>query len=170
MKLFSLRTLEKIFPIHKILLPDVKTRKAVRRRQKISSCRLHTQGECYDLKSIYDQINMAYFDGKLKLKITWFGSAKRIAYRHRKLGLYCFKNKMVKIHRLLDQVHFPPYFISYVVYHEMLHSVYPPIKAKRGRYKIHHDDFKQKEMQFGEYAVAKQWENANKHLFFQRNS
>ncbi len=120
----------------------------------------------YDLKAIYNTLNRSYFDNKLNLEITWFGSAMRAARRHRKLGLYCFRTKVVKIHRLLDQPHFPPYFISYVVYHEMLHSVCPPIKAKKGRYLIHHHDFKKREREFSEYEMAKRWEEENKRLFF----
>src|ERR1700689_2946450 len=119
---------------------------------------LRPLGGHYDLNTIYDDLNASYFGSKLDLGITWFGSAQRKARRHRKLGLYCFQSKVVKIHRLLDQPHFPPYFISYVVYHEMLHSVCPPVKAKRGRYQIHHPDFKKREKQFAQYAAAKRWE------------
>jgi hypothetical protein len=129
---------------------------------------LQTQGTLYDLQEIYNRINQAYFENQLDLKITWFGSKERKARRHRKLGLYIFDDKVVKIHRLLDQAHFPPYFISYVVYHEMLHSVCPPVKARRGRYQIHHLEFKKKEMEFAEYALAKRWETENKRLFFAR--
>jgi hypothetical protein len=123
-------------------------------------------GGHYDLQTIFNELNACYFNNQLDLKITWFGSAQRKARRHRKLGLYCFRSKVVKIHRLLDQPHFPPYFISYVVYHEMLHSVCPPVKAKRGRYRIHHSDFLKKEKEFAQYEVAKRWEEENKKLFF----
>lgn len=125
-----------------------------------------TQGFHYDLEAIYQRLNATYFANKLDLQITWFGSAAREARRHRKLGLFCFKDKLIKIHRLLDQPHFPPYFISYVVYHEMLHSVCPPVKVKNGRYQIHHVHFKKKEKEFADYEAAKRWEEKNKRLFF----
>lgn len=136
-------------------------------RPRSRSTQLHKIGERYDLQQIYTNLNQTYFNNQLNLKITWFGSAKRKARRYRKLGLYCFRGKLIKIHRLLDQAHFPPYFISYVVYHEMLHSVCPPIKARRGRYQIHHDHFKKKEQEFADYAQAKRWEEKNTQLFFQ---
>jgi hypothetical protein len=129
-------------------------------------CRIATQGEHYDLKAIYEALNQSYFENKLNLEITWFGNAERRARRHRKLGLFCFQTNRIKIHRLLDQPHFPPYFISYVVYHEMLHSVCPPVKARKGRYSIHHPDFKTREKAFAEYEEAKRWEHKNKKLFF----
>ena len=138
-----------------------------RRPKARSSILLQMQGEHYDLKTIYDLLNHRYFENKLKLEITWFGSAQREARRHRKLGLFCFKTKRIKIHRLLDHPLFPPYFISYVVYHEMLHSVCPPVKVKKGRYRIHHSDFKMREKEFADYSVAKRWEEENKKLFFQ---
>jgi len=163
MKLFTLDPLRKLLNIAPA--PPAR-RRVVRRKSAVATRKLQTLGSLYDLKEIYESINANYFENKLDLKITWFGSAKRRARRHRKLGLYSFKEKLVKIHRLLDQPHFPPYFISYVVYHEMLHSVCPPVKARRGRYQIHHSDFKRKEREFAEYAAAKRWEEDNKKLFF----
>lgn len=130
---------------------------------------LSVQGEHYDLQTIYNRLNTIYFDNQLNLQITWFGNARREAKRHRKLGLFCFDDKLIKIHRLLDHPNFPPYFISYVVYHEMLHSVCPPKKRKNGRYQIHHFDFKSKEREFAQYREAKQWEERNKKMFFSLN-
>lgn len=141
-------------------------KRAVPKKRRSPVLMLKTQGALYDLQKIYNVLNAQYFENKLELKITWFGSAQRRARRHRKLGLYSFQHKLIKIHRLLDQSHFPPYFISYVVYHEMLHSVCPPVKARRGRYLIHHSDFKKREREFAEYADAKRWEEDNKKLFF----
>jgi hypothetical protein len=166
MKIFSLRVLERLLT-GKSLLPARRIpKKRARAKRSSSRLKIETQGELYDLKSIYNSINENYFNGKLELQITWFGSASRKARRHRKLGLYCFNEKLIKIHRLMDRSEFPPYFISYVVYHEMLHSVCPPVKAKRGRFRIHHHDFRKKEMEFAEYGVAKRWEEENKRLFF----
>lgn len=120
----------------------------------------------YDLQAIYEEINQTYFNGELKLTIAWFGNASRTCRRSRKLGLYHFQKKTIQIHRLLDHPDFPHYFISYVVYHEMLHSVHPPIKAKRGRYQIHHGAFKEQEKRFAHYALAKEWEKENKRMFY----
>ena len=119
-----------------------------------------SQGECYDLKTIFDQLNAEYFDAALTLPISWTGSAQRTVRRQRRLGSYNLRTGLIKIHRLLDSAHFPPYFISYVVYHEMLHHLFPPQK-ERGRRNIHHSLFREKEKEFKEYALAKQWEKEN---------
>lgn len=161
-----LRRFKGIFKSQRKKQPKQAKKKPAAKRSS-RRARLQSQGWLYDLKEIYNSLNHYYFDNKLELEITWFGSAQRRAKRHRKLGLYCFKSKLIKIHRLLDQPHFPPYFISYVVYHEMLHSACPPIKAERGGYRIHHPDFKKREREFADYAVAKRWEKENKKLFFE---
>jgi hypothetical protein len=163
MKLFSWAHLENLLGRKS---PQKKVVSRIKKRKRSPVKKLEHQGDLYNLQEIYNSHNAFYFDNQLDLKITWFGSAERKARRHRKLGLYCFKEKLIKIHRLLDQAHFPPYFISYVVYHEMLHCVCPPVKVKRGRYSIHHSDFKKKEMEFAQYADAKRWEEENKKLFF----
>lgn len=139
-----------------------------RKKQIKRIARRVAHGEHYNLQEIYDRVNTHYFDGQIDVPITWFGSQKRRARRRRVLGLYDFNNKLIKIHRLLDQPNFPSYFISYVVYHEMLHHVFPPSKPRRGRRKVHHADFKLHEKKFIEYSLAKKWEKENHQIFFQK--
>ena len=129
-----------------------------------------SQGVHYDLKSVYDRLNALYFNDQLDLSITWFGHPSRKVKSHRILGLYVFESRLIKIHRLLDHPRFPPYFISYIVYHEMLHSVLPPQKRKKGRCRIHHGEFKEREKCFAEYEQARQFEKQNLNLFFNVNS
>lgn len=129
-----------------------------------------TLGTHYDLKSIYDEINARYFENRLNLKITWFGSSMRKARTCRLLGLYDHSNLIVKIHRLLDHPKFPPYFLSYVVYHEMLHHVYPPKRGRRGRRNVHHSTFKEKERLFADYISARQFEKENIGQFLTQGS
>jgi hypothetical protein len=49
----------------------------------------------------------------------------------------------------------------------MLHSVCPPVKIRKGRYRIHHADFKMREKEFADYSAAKRWEEENEKLFFE---
>lgn len=136
--------------------------KPIVKRQK----RLSLVGEHYDLQSIYERLNSEYFGGELRLSITWFGCPDRKVTAQRVLGQYDFNNQLIKIHRLLDHPRFPSYFISYVVYHEMLHSVLPPLKRKKGRHRIHHVEFKERERGFADYDRARQFEKMNLKLFF----
>lgn len=126
---------------------------------------LKHQGEHYHLKEIYDQLNEKYFDNKLDLPITWFGNKFIIPRRVVRLGSYHQHTQMIKIHRLLDQAHVPHHMVAFIVYHEMLHHVLPPIVG-RGKRKIHHKAFNEREKQFEEYALAKEFSaNLRKTLF-----
>ncbi len=90
-------------------------------------------GEHYDLQSVYNRLNAIYFNDKLDLSITWFGCPHRSVKTQRILGLYEFKSRLIKVHRLLDHPRFPPYFISYII-HIMRCSIafFPLLKGKKG--------------------------------------
>lgn len=64
---------------------------------------------------------------------------------------------IIKINPIMDDITIPAYFIEYIVYHEMLHAVYPPILGK-GKRIVHHKKFIEMEKNFPDYAKAKAWE------------
>ncbi|NDD57663.1 MAG: hypothetical protein EBZ47_00200 [Chlamydiae bacterium] len=120
-----------------------------------------SSGPTHNLKEIFDQMNARYFQGRLELSIYWFGRQSKSSRINRKvLGYYDAKNKRIKIHHSLNDPFYPPYFIAYVVYHEMLHSVVPPLLGQKKR-QVHHAVFKQKERLFEDYTKAKEWEKEN---------
>ncbi len=123
-------------------------------------------GEVYNLREIYERINAQYFDGKLALKIAWVGNRYSRPRTRVLFGSYDPYKKVIKIHRRLDQAHVPEYFISYVVYHEMLHHILPPVPARRGRRKIHHPAFLAKEKEFQEYAQAEAFGERSRRMWF----
>lgn len=112
-------------------------------------------GEHYNLLEIYSRVNARYFENQIDLPISWFGDKQRKPRRKIVLGSYHFKKKWIRIHRVLDQPHIPDHFISFIVYHEILHHLLPPIEGKRR--KIHHKEFKQREQLFEEYSLAKSY-------------
>lgn len=137
---------------------------------RIDQKKLIHQGRVYDVGLLYETINRQYFDGKLALKITWYGqwgkrSASRVIF-----GQYYDALKLVKIHRVLDDPFFPDYFVAFVVYHEMLHSVVPGYTDASGRFRTHGELFKQREKEFEHYAIASEWERKNRPLFFRSRS
>ena len=133
---------------------------------KLQKSTLLTIGEHHDIQSIYERLNASYFNDELKLSITWFGNPHRKVKSQRILGLFDFTNQLIKVHKLLDHPHVPPYFVSYIIYHEMLHSVLPPVKKKQGRHAIHHAKFKQREKCFADYERARDFEKQNMDFFF----
>lgn len=126
---------------------------------------LKPQGEVYHLLPLYRQINQEYFDGELNLQISWYGQPGRLR-RSANLGLYTDPLKLVKIHRLLDDRRVPLFVVEFVVYHEMLHHVYPPEIDRRGRTIIHTKAFKEQEKRFTYFQEAEEWIKVNRHLFF----
>lgn len=125
-------------------------------------------GKHYNLKEIYDKLNAQYFESKLDLNITWVGNRNSTPRVRLMFGSYHREKKLIKIHRRLDQAHVPYYFISFVVYHEMLHHVLPPLKEKNQRRRIHHPAFIEKEKQFQEYALSQEFQKVMRASWFKR--
>ncbi|NNM44096.1 MAG: hypothetical protein HKM07_07100 [Chlamydiae bacterium] len=119
----------------------------------------------FKIKQMYEELNVEYFQNKVNASIVWFGDKHKRSTRRKILGSYDISQNKIKINRILDHSDVPYFFVSFIIFHEMLHSVYPPKRGKRGRWQIHHREFKQNEKNFSEYARAKAWEKANKHRF-----
>jgi hypothetical protein len=128
--------------------------------------KLHIQGNVYNLKSIYQNLNEQYFDDELKLHITWFGKAQPKTRNRLTFGLYHDPLKLIKINRLLDSPSFPDYFVSFVIYHEMVHHVCPSYYDERGIHRIHTREFKAKEKQFEHFDLAQEWIKSHKEFLF----
>jgi hypothetical protein len=127
--------------------------------KKVKNTQLDYQGKIFNLHTLYHSVHQRYFPSFPDLKITWFGQQKKLKrYSQRTLGQYNDLLKLIKIHRCLDNKKCPKYFISFVIYHEILHAVYPPYLDKGNRYRYHDKIFRQKEREFSEYHQAKDWE------------
>jgi len=116
---------------------------------------LRPTGSVYNLQEMCDTLNREYFDAKLDLRISWFGRGEVIPKTRITFGSYNHQLKLIKINRLLDKQDVPEYFVRYIVYHEMLHNLLPPMRRKKGRHHIHHRAFKQREKKFPHYMEAK---------------
>ncbi len=128
--------------------------------------KLYSRGEVYDLQQIYSDLNKEYFENKLNLHITWFGKPNQKSRSRVTFGLYHDPLKLIKINRLLDSSFFPDYVVKYVVYHEILHSVKTSYFDPKGFLRIHGKEFKEKELEFSNYALAKNWIKEHQaHLF-----
>lgn len=120
----------------------------------------------YNLQEIYQQLNAQYFEGKLDLQIHWFGQREFSPKRRIVLGSYHSQKKLIRIHRVLDRPHVPDYFITFIIYHEMLHHVFPPIERKNRRRQIHHRAFLEEEKRFHNYALAEEFKKTLKNAWF----
>jgi len=111
----------------------------------------------HNLQEISSEINTRYFEGKLSLKVQWHGNKTSMPRTQIKLGSYSQKTEVIRINRLLDRAVVPKYFVEFIVYHEMLHHVLPPIISKNKRRKVHHPAFLKREKDFHDYGLAKKF-------------
>ncbi len=117
---------------------------------------LKTRGTYFDLKEIYDSLNAAYFDTRVSSLITWGLKQSKRNVKQRTLGSYDVQLDLIRINPLLDRSRVPKYFITYIVYHEMLHADMGPAR-RNGRARFHSRAFKRRERLFKDYERAVAW-------------
>jgi CTP:molybdopterin cytidylyltransferase MocA len=122
---------------------------------------LVTQGRTHDLLSLFQKLNHAYFGGAVDALITWGKRTRALKPRRTiKLGSYSAVERLIRIHPVLDRPWVPRYFVSYVIYHEMLHHVMPASHGN-GRRMLHPPQFLARERLFRDYERALAWEQAH---------
>lgn len=124
------------------------------------TCRISTRGRHHNLADIYAAVNKQYFNGSVDSLITWGLRNSRRFARRRTLGSYDSNANVIRIHPMLDSQRVPGYFISFVVYHEMLHA-HLGVQERNGRRSVHSARFREKEKAFTDYARAIAWEKKN---------
>jgi hypothetical protein len=140
--------------------------KFLSRKKKARAQVIRTQGNYYNLKEVYDRINKKYFNQELNLAITWF-SPKKTKYRRRiLLGIFYPHRNLIKVNRFLDGAETPSYFVDFIVYHEMLHFVLPPVIRRGQKKRIHHHAFKEREKLFEDYTLAQEYREKSKEGWF----
>jgi hypothetical protein len=122
---------------------------------------LSTQGKAHDLLTLFHKVNEKYFGGAVDALITW-GKRTRSNEPRRtiKLGSYSAVERLIRVHPVLDKPWVPRYFVSYIVYHEMLHHVIPSSQG-RGRRMLHPPLFVARERLFRDYDRSLAWEKAH---------
>jgi hypothetical protein len=119
---------------------------------------IFTAGEHHDLRSIFDELNARYFDNRIDAAITWGARSGRPRRRNSiKMGSYSVEDRLIRIHRSLDRAFVPRFFVSWIVFHEMLHQVHD-IRVKNGRREFHSKEFLADEAGFELYEQARLWE------------
>jgi predicted metal-dependent hydrolase len=133
------------------------------RMRKRRAPQIHASSVHHDLLQIYAEVNAKHFDNKVDARISWGRDTQVKAGRRRrsiKLGSYCSRERLIRVHPGLDAEHIPRFFVEYIVYHEMLHHVMPPV-VRGGRRELHGREFKRRERMFPLYDEALRWERNN---------
>jgi hypothetical protein len=133
-------------------------RQQPRRPRQVS---IRTEGRFFDLQEIFDRLNAEYFANKIEARITWGPSFKtRRRRRSIKMGSFSVEDRIIRIHPSLDQPGVPPYFVAWIVFHEMLHGKHEVTRVG-GRRCFHTKEFVAEEKTFAHYERAYAWEKRN---------
>ena len=119
---------------------------------------IRTSGAVYDLQARFDALNLRFFQGRVQARITWRKPAR--SKTSMRLGLYVVEDRLIRISPALDRSFVPEWVVDWIIFHEMLHSVYPPIR-KNGRWVFHHPEFLTEERKFPNVKLAQKWVQYN---------
>jgi hypothetical protein len=117
-------------------------------------------GKYMDLEPLFNKINEQYFD--LSLNINGIGWTQRILKSC--YAIYALAYGTININRAFDHPDVPTYVLEYLVYHEALHSIYPP-RMIHGRFVKHTAEFRKTEKMFPRYMKSKDWLKKNGNRF-----
>ncbi len=123
---------------------------------------LQHEGRHFDLRLIFDQLNDRHFRGRLRgYVVVWGQKRRRRPKEYFIFGTIQEEDRIIRINPRLDQPFVPKWFLEYILYHEMLHSVVPDETGPNGRRRVHTDEFYRREREFPRYRRARQWEEDN---------
>jgi len=140
----------------------------IRRRETPAPIPCDVEGKYHHLQELFDELNVQYFGGRIRARITWGPRTRRRRVRDSiKLGSYTFEDELIRIHPVLDASDVPRFFVAWIVYHEMLHEVHD-MPVVDGRRVYHTPEFRRAEAQFDRYAESVLWERTFLHKLLER--
>jgi hypothetical protein len=122
----------------------------------IASYSFQTAGRLYDLREVFDCMNVRYFDGKLTSHVRWNKSSRR-SYQTSFSDPSGQRHNLISIARAYNRPDVPRFAIEAIMYHEMLHIAIPPFKRNLHNV-IHGSEFKRAERSFPHFKEWRHWE------------
>lgn len=118
---------------------------------------LQPVGKCFDLQEIFERLNQTHFQDGIRARIGWGRGVTRRRRKSIRLGVYDHSAREIRVHPALDKPDVPLFFVEYIVFHEMLHQLFPSARHD-GRHVHHPRAFKDREKAFPLFGVAMAWE------------
>ena len=120
------------------------------RQGRVRPAAIHPRGRHFDLEKLFQQLNAAYFEGRLNQpNIGWSARSWR-----RQFGCYDPGPNQILLNRRMDQPGIPQLVVEYVLFHEMLHVKHPTRRS--GCSLVSHSrEFRQEEKRFAEFERAR---------------
>ncbi|NOK37827.1 hypothetical protein D7W79_28865 [Corallococcus exercitus] len=132
----------------------------IRQLRRESDAELNPLGRCFDLRALYNGVNEAYFQNAIQARIGWGRMPPRRRRKSIRLGVYDHQTREIRIHPALDKPDVPAFFVEFIVFHEMLHQLFP--SSNRTGRRVHHPRaFRERERTYPHYAAALRWEREN---------
>lgn len=123
-----------------------------------------SRGNAHDLEQLVAQLTRDTLSGEFENegpalpKLTWGRRAKSRSRHTLQLGSYSPELHLVRIHPVLDQESVPAWFVSYVLFHELLHALIPVKKVGSRSWRHHCPEFRRRESEYVDYQRALIWE------------
>jgi hypothetical protein len=132
----------------------------IRQQRRGADAELNPRGRCFDLQEMFDRVNGLFFQGGIQARIGWGRMPPRRRRKSIRLGVYDHQTREIRIHPALDRPDVPAFFVEFIVFHEMLHQLFP--SSGRGGRRVHHPRaFRDREKAYPLYAAALRWEREN---------
>lgn len=132
----------------------------IRQVRRESDADLNPLGRCFDLQALYNGVNANFFGDNIQARIGWGRMPPRRRRKSIRLGVYDHQTREIRIHPALDRPEVPAFFVEFIVFHEMLHQLFP--STGRGGRRVHHPRaFRERERTYPHYAAALRWEREN---------
>ncbi len=119
-------------------------------------------GVHHDLNAMLRALLDRYFPNLPQVYIAWSGRAGGAT--RRRLGSWNPRERLIRMHCVLDRPEVPAHFVAHVIHHELCHAAADPPLTPTGRRRIHGPEFRRLEAQFEDLERARAWERAHGRL------
>lgn len=130
------------------------------RTRRTAATALVSRGRCFDLVQIFDDLNVRFFEQGITARIGWGKKTPKRRRRTIRLGVYDHQAREIRVHPALDHPDVPRFFVEYIVFHEMLHQLFPSERGDK-RHVHHPQAFKDREKTFPHYDASLAWERSH---------
>lgn len=103
-----------------------------------------------------------------EVPVTWGRWPRTVPRRTLRLGSCTTSGSpLIRIHPVLDHEEVPDWFVGFVLFHELLHVVFPPLTGSARRV-VHPRSFRMAERRHPDHARALAWEKKHVHSLVRR--
>jgi len=133
--------------------PEVEESVHLRRLQRGRKMINSSEGKHHSLPAICQDLNRRYFDNQVEVRKLGWGPRRSWG----RLGHYDPVHHTITISPVLDSARVPRFVVAYIVYHEMLHTLFGSNSSSGGRHRHHPSGFRKAEQSYPDYASAKRF-------------